>query len=366
MLGLNKMRIFILIAIGISALWRNVILGPVAFRPVDLHISKAAHRTVVIAGGTSGIGLAAAKQFAAWQAYVVIGARDMKKGAAVQREIKAYCKEIGHEGVCSVTVYQLDLAKFSSVQRFANDVISSFDRVDTLVLNAGMHGSDDVVTTIDGIEETYQTNFVSHHLLTQLLLPKMKATTNGTKRIVHTSSSMHYLGELDHDAHSAEAKNAGPNARTGVKAYCDTKLMNVVYSNYLDRTLGPIGFTSVATHPGLVTTDLDRNQPPMVAKIMKAIRSATSRPAMDGAVTLVTAATLPNPGWVIEGGRSGKSGVYLEDQCIMNDCTTPCTACLHMTADAGGGMVPHKTADSIEEQDWLVAEADKMIKRWRL
>jgi NAD(P)-dependent dehydrogenase (short-subunit alcohol dehydrogenase family) len=339
-----------LLAVGVvvAVFFRAAILTPVAFRPVDL-----AGKTIVMAGGTSGIGLEAARRFASWNATVVIGSRSRAKGERVSADLLS---TLPPESTGSVNMLDLDLASFASVKEFATTVRAAYKNIDVLALNAGMHGKEHVVLTRDGNEETYQTNFLSHYLLTSLLLPVLRSTPGA--RIVHTSSAMHYLGSLDHSVHDAHTRNAdSATARCGIKSYCDTKLMNVVYSNWLDRTEPDV--SSVATHPGLVSTDLDRNQPALVAAAMRAIRRATSRPASDGAVTLVTAATLEDPAWA-RGSRNGR-GVYLEDQCIMNECVERCSLCYHVEADPGGGMRPHAISDDVEEQEWLVQQAKEIV-----
>jgi len=346
MFGIDTKRLIILSLIGISYIWRSAILSPVSFRPTDL-----TGKTYVMAGGTSGIGLEAARAFASWNATVIIGSRSAVKGEKVRADL---VETLPPGSTGTIQMIPLDLASFESVKSFASSVASAHSKIDVLVLNAGMHGNEAAILTADGVEEVYQTNFLSHYLLANLLLPTLRQTPGA--RITHTSSSMHFLGAIDKVAHSAVSRNSGSSrARTGIKSYCDTKLMNVMFSNYLDRTEPKI--MSIATHPGLVATDLDRNQPAMVAKAMRAFREVTSRPAVDGAVTLVTASTLVDPVF--------KGGAYLEDTCIMNNCTVMNPLCVYSSVkENGGGVVPHGTASDEREQDWLMGQAKEMVKAW--
>jgi NAD(P)-dependent dehydrogenase (short-subunit alcohol dehydrogenase family) len=211
-------------------------------------------------------------------------------------------------------------------------------------------------TTVDNIEVVYQVNHLSHFLLVRLLLPLL-ASHNKPSRIVHVSSSMHYLGKLDHDSYSVETRNTNLlTNRGGVNSYCDTKLMNIVFSNTLDRYIKEDArkrysqITSVSIHPGFVVSELDRGIP-QFQQVVKFIREMIARPTSDGAITQVTAAT--NPKTIALGG-----GLYFEDHCIMNDCSK-CLLCT--IAPSGAGVAPLELANNHTEQDWLWSTSSKLV-----
>jgi NAD(P)-dependent dehydrogenase (short-subunit alcohol dehydrogenase family) len=221
-----------------------------------------------------------------------------------------------------------------------------------------MQSDDKLVTSVDGVEMVYQVNHLSHFLLTRLMLPSLSRIANRPSRIVHTSSSMHYLGSLPHDSYSSSSRNTdSKTARLAINSYCDTKLMNVIFSNALDsrfRSLGVTsnpyaGVTSVSIHPGFVMSELDRGIPAMQS-VVKKVRELIARPTIDGAITQVTLATLPS--LLSEGG-----GLYYEDHCMPSGCRS----CLLCTLNPRGGVQPHSSATSTEEQDWLWNTSSEIV-----
>jgi len=112
-------------------------------------------------------------------ATVVLGCRDSVKADAAVNRIKD--ATAGSPG--SVETMELDLASFRSVRSFAEDYRASYKRLDVLVNNAGTLQA--CTTTEDGNEHAFQVNYLSHFLLTQLLLPTLKASA--PSRVVHVT-----------------------------------------------------------------------------------------------------------------------------------------------------------------------------------
>jgi 3-oxoacyl-[acyl-carrier protein] reductase len=87
-------------------------------------------RAAIVTGGSKGIGLAVAKEFAASGADVAIVARDeeaLKEGVAA----------IGKSAQTRVIGVQADVSKAVDIQRVYDEVMSAFDKVDIIVNNAG-------------------------------------------------------------------------------------------------------------------------------------------------------------------------------------------------------------------------------------
>jgi NAD(P)-dependent dehydrogenase (short-subunit alcohol dehydrogenase family) len=250
----------------------------------------------------------------------------------------------------------LDLASFDTVKKLAAEVLARYDTVHMLVLNAGMHGTEQVTTTVDGIESAYQINHLAHFLLSRLLLPV-------TERFVHVSSMMHFSAVLDTESYSSTALNKLPHsARLGMSTYADTKLMKKKKKKNKNKNKKNKNknknATSVAIHPGYVISDIDRGSSPVKDAIMRFVRQLIARPSADGAITHVAAATHPEL-------ASMGGGLYFEDHCIINRCTS-CAMCTLDNTDSDssarggggdrggvGGVAPHKLAADVEMQDWL-------------
>ena len=202
--------------------------------------------------------------------------------------------------------------------------------------------------TNDNVEIVYQVNHLSHFLLTRLLLPAFK---NSPTRIVHVSSSMHYFGYLDHLSYSSTSRNLSPS-RLGISSYCDTKLMNVIFSNSLQEKISKFPefsqLTSVSIHPGFVISDLDRGL--NIESYMRQLRELVARKTSDGAITQVTAATLPE---IIQYG----GGLYFEDHCIMSNCQQSLLASVY----SRGGVTPHSTSLNTTEGEWLWNMSSRIV-----
>jgi NAD(P)-dependent dehydrogenase (short-subunit alcohol dehydrogenase family) len=365
--------LFIASVLALASL-RQATLGHLVLRPVDL-----TGRVAVVTGGTAGLGLETARVLASWNATVVLPARNVTKGEAVKRQLEAL---LPRESTGSFRLMECDLASLKSVRSFAAAFLATSDTctsedgqnacgaeappsIDMLILNAGIAGTDEtpLEKTEDGYEVVFQANYLGHYLLARLLLPAVRraAATRGEARVVHVSSIMHYLGDLDHAR--LENGNSDPaTAHLGLASYADSELLQVVFSNKLDRLEGAAasGVRSISIHPGFVWSDIDRTGGAM-GEVAKALRERVGRSTEQGAVTQITAATLPHPGWA--GERWGTRGVYLHDCCINVDCTGEyrfAAPFCHAPAP-GGGTLPHPVADDFDEQDWLWATSARLV-----
>ena len=124
-------------------------------------------KTVLITGGTSGIGKATAVALAAMGANVVVVGRSPERGEAALEEIRAQ----GHNQ--SVELMLADLSVQSEVRRLAEEFLERHDRLDVLVNNAGLVQSKRT-ETLDGIETTLAINHLAPFLLTNLLLERLE------------------------------------------------------------------------------------------------------------------------------------------------------------------------------------------------
>ncbi|KAJ7180936.1 hypothetical protein C8R46DRAFT_1319409 [Mycena filopes] len=129
-------------------------------------------RTFVVTGSNTGIGFGLALHLARLQAaQLILAVRDLKKGEAAKESIIA---QTGFKG--SLEVWELDMADFSSVKRFAERANTTLKRLDGVNLNAGINMWE-WKPTADGWERILQINALSTGLLAVLLLPLLQATT---------------------------------------------------------------------------------------------------------------------------------------------------------------------------------------------
>ncbi len=138
-------------------------------------------KVVLITGGSSGIGLAAAQKFAAAGAITVICGRDEEKLA----EAKALVKADGYE----LHTYSVDIADMQDCDRFVSQLLADFGHVDILINNAGRsirRGIENSFDRFHDLERTMQLNYFGALRVTYGLLPKMMERRKG--HVVNISS----------------------------------------------------------------------------------------------------------------------------------------------------------------------------------
>lgn len=200
-----------------------------------------AGKTCMITGSNSGIGKAAAVGLARMDAVVIMVCRDQAKGEAAREDI---LKMSGAKRE-SVELMIADLASLDSVRALAGSFLKSHQGLDVLVNNAGLILSKRI-TTKDGFETTFEVNYLSHFLLTNLLLGALKA--DAPSRIVNVSSDAHTGGHVNFD------DLQGEKGYSEMGAYAQSKLAQILFTYELARRLAGTGVTVNAVHPGLVAT----------------------------------------------------------------------------------------------------------------
>jgi len=204
----------------------------------------------LVTGGTSGIGYEIALGLARQGARVVIVGRNSEKNAAAARAITA---KSGNERVEFLTA---DLSSQASIRGLAAIVTANHDRLEVLVNNAGGLFSKRQVT-VDGLEMTFALDHLAYFLLTNLLLPLLKASAPA--RVVNTSSGAHHRGHVQFDDLQGERKYGA------WKAYGQAKLANILFTYELARRLEGTGVTANCFHPGFVATNFAQNNGGLMA-----------------------------------------------------------------------------------------------------
>jgi len=237
-------------------------------------IPNLAGSSIIVTGGNSGIGLEAARVFAAKGAHVVLAVRDETRG----RDAAA-----GIHG--STEVRRLDLADLTSVRAFAESWTGD---IHVLVNNAGVMVPP-FGHTKDGFELQFGTNHLGHFALTNLLLPHI------TGRVVTVASSAHRSGTIDFDDLNWETRRYGG----GGGAYEQSKLANLLFTLELQRRLEASGSHVIATaaHPGMTATNLmSSSESPVMTVLAKVAVRLFAQGAVMGATPTLFAAIAAVPG----------------------------------------------------------------------
>ena len=236
-------------------------------------------KTILITGGTSGIGKETAIALAKKGATVVFTARTEEAGEVARKEI------IDQSGNPSVSVLVADLSSLASVRHLAEEFMKRYPRLDVLINNAGVLEQTRKLSR-DGFEMDFAVNYLAPFLLTNLLLPVLKASA--PSRIVNVSSTMHAEGAINFDDLQSEKQF------DRYRAYAQSKLALILFTKKLAKDLEGTGVTVNALHPGVIGTEMTmrnvRTMNPVAAFIFK----RTLLTPAQGAETSVFLAAAPD------------------------------------------------------------------------
>lgn len=248
-------------------------------------------RTVLLTGGTSGIGRAAARYLAERGERVLVTGRRRSKGEETLSEIQ----QAHPEG--RGAFYSVDFTDLDEVRQLAADILSDYDRLDVLVNNAGT-GVPERTLTDDGIEKAFAVNYVAPFLLTNRLVPRLRESAparvlNTVTVARHDSAADMAGGDLsdldavasgDYDFDSAETPD-GSETFDPDYAYVNSKLALLLFTYELAERLAGTGVTVACFHPGLVgATDITRKMPLKYKMRFKIAALAAQMPSLAGFV----------------------------------------------------------------------------------
>ena len=198
-------------------------------------------KTVLITGGTAGIGKETARNLAQQEARVVVVGRDEVRGKLTVRDIQNTTNNQ------NIHLLKADLSSQVEVRQLAENFQQTFGELHILINNvAGIFRYH--TETVDGIEATFAIGHLAPFLLTHLLLPLLQ--DNIPARIVNVSSAGHSMAKIDFD--DLQAKQFF----RGVDIYTRVKLANLMFTYQLARRLEGTGVTVNAVDPGGATTQL--------------------------------------------------------------------------------------------------------------
>jgi NAD(P)-dependent dehydrogenase (short-subunit alcohol dehydrogenase family) len=232
-------------------------------------------KTVLVTGGTGGIGKATALGLGAVGARVAIVGRDRARTEDAVREIRATGGQA--DG------FVADLSSQAEVRRVADEVLRSLPQLDVLVNNVGGYWKTRHITA-DGLERTFALNHLAPFLLTNLLLDRLKESPQG--RVVTVSSNAHSMGRIDFDDLQKEAYS-------GSRAYDQSKLANVLFTYELARRLQATSATANTLHPGLVSTAFGGEDPGRAQRLLVPLLRPFMKSPAQGAATSIHLASDP-------------------------------------------------------------------------
>lgn len=234
-------------------------------------------RVAIVTGANTGLGYQTALAFAQKGLKVILACRTEAKA------LKAIAKIKGIVTNAELAYIQLDLMDLQSVRDFCDAFRKEHQQLDLLINNAGIM-IPPFQKTKDGFESQLGVNYLSHFLLTGLLIDLLERTPGA--RVVTLSSKAHESGVINFDdLNSAQSYSK-------FKAYAQSKLACLLFTQELNRRLIVAGkkTVSVAAHPGVSTTDLGRHIPKLAYYLLMPIFVFFTHKPAKGALPTIMAA----------------------------------------------------------------------------
>jgi NAD(P)-dependent dehydrogenase (short-subunit alcohol dehydrogenase family) len=195
-------------------------------------------RTVLVTGATDGLGRALAARLVDAGATVLVHGRNPERIAATVDELR---RAAGADG--RVRSYRADFASLAPVRDMADELVAAEPRLDVLVNNAGIGtnvpGGEERMESADGYELRFAVNYLAGHLLTERLLDLLERSAPA--RVVNVASA----GQMPLDFGDLMLERG----YDGVRAYCQSKLAQIMQAISLSERLDPARITANALHP---------------------------------------------------------------------------------------------------------------------
>lgn len=247
-------------------------LGPAIRRRLDgwtpLDEYDLTDRVVVLTGATSGLGAAAAGWYGRLGADLVIVGRSRQRTEAAAADLSG----LGHGEVTAVIA---DMGELADVAAAADAILERHDVIHALVHNAGAL-TDDRHTTSAGHEATIASQVYGPHLLTQQLLPALRAARPG--RVLTMSSGGMYTADLEIGGLEMDADHY-----TGTLQYARAKRAQVALAEKWAARVDPDDVVFHTLHPGWADTPGVEDSLPGFHRVL----GPALRTADQGADTLV-------------------------------------------------------------------------------
>ena len=257
-------------------------------------------KTILVTGGTSGLGAETARALASNGAHLVVTARNKEKALLAVDQIQK------RSGNSHIEIEELELGSMESIRSFADRFLTKYDNLNILINNAGVMACP-LGRTEDGFELQFGTNYLGHFLMTNLLVPAL--IKGAPARIVNLSSIAHRLSPVLFDDPNFEASDYD-----SWQSYGQSKTANALFSVELTRRLKTKGVEAFSVHPGVIQTPLMRHLSTEEIEAMEesiensAGGRAEAKTVEAGAATSCFAATASE--------LMGRGGSYLADCAI--------------------------------------------------
>ena len=243
-------------------------------------VQSLSGKTIIVTGGSSGLGFEAVKMFVSKDATVIMATRSEQRALDAISNIKTEYPN------AKVKFIELNLGSKASIKKFVESFSAQYNKIDVLLNNAGVMTTPYLLTE-DGLEFQQGINHFGHFYLTALLFKTIKNTPNA--RIVNTSSIAHRFAKMDFNNLLFEK----PNSYKKTQAYARSKMENLLFTYELQKRIEAKGYQikTLVAHPGVAKTNLGRHLKGSKAtnNVVNVFQKFFSHTAYQGALSLVRA-----------------------------------------------------------------------------
>jgi len=222
-------------------------------------------KVTMVTGANAGMGKEIARALAKMGATVVMVSRDLGRGEAARAEVQA------QSGNDAVELLLADLSSQQSIRHLVQEFTARHTQLHVLVNNVGVTLPRRSVT-VYGLETVFATNHLAPFLLTNLLLPVLKASASA--RVVNVSSAAHSMGKINFEDLQSEQRYRE------IRVYNQSKLASMLFSYELARQLAGTGVTANVLEPGFVKTNMAVPFPFSLFSAMRVSAEQGAQPAI--------------------------------------------------------------------------------------
>ena len=290
-------------------------LEPTDCIQVNCSSSSNQRSIAIVTGSNTGIGFETASSLVERGFLVILACRDEEKGQMAATKINSKSASIANQSLVdgggeAIFEVPLNLSSMTSVRKFCFHFSNKYNHLNILVNNAGINSCG---TSNDGLELCFQTNFLGHFLLTNLLLNQLMRSQNKMEngeveagRVVNLSSVCHHFaspceerkGGSGSMAFDADWWRDTATIHVSNNTYKESKLASLIFTRELNKRFNSMGLRAIACNPGSVNSDIWRKSPKWVVNMFKHVYLDTKQ----GSSTSLAAAI----------GNIPKGAIYLQ------------------------------------------------------
>jgi retinol dehydrogenase-12 len=268
------------------------------------HTPPTAGKTALVTGCNSGIGFETAKFLCENGCHVIVHCRTPEGAEATAGKLRNRHPEASLETVA------FDLGDIETVDRAGRDLLEKHKSLDVLLNNAGAVFRTRTLTR-DGLEAHFGVNYLAGYVLTERLLPLLRASAGG--RVVNVSSVTHRIGRIRFDDLQSE------RGFFWLKAYANSKLAVLCSTCNLARRMAGSRVTANTVDPGIVSTNIFLKDGTVSKKLLQPFMTVLMTPPWHGGRSHLHVTTSPalegvTGGYYVKGKACAPSGASRNEE----------------------------------------------------